>query len=275
MATWFEALLVGDDEEHLTAVGESALDEVARIERLLSRHDPASETSRINREAAFRPVRVDREMFAILRKGMWWSEETGGYFDLCAGSGVCSLEALWLDEDARTVWFLDPSARLDFGGFGKGYAIDAACRLLDEFGIGSGLLHGGTSSVRARGRPEDAPAWRAAIRDPFRASGSEITFVDLVDCGLSSSAAFHPGSAVSDLLDPITSRALEREVACSVIAPTATEAEVWSTALLAMGKSRAAGWPGRGVSPGRRALWIEKDGGRIEAGWLDGGGDSS
>src|SRR6516162_1870615 len=89
MATWFEALLVGDDEEHLMAVGESALDEVVRIEHLLSRHDPASETSRINRAAAFRPVRLDREMFAILRKGLWWSEETGGYFDLCAGSGAC------------------------------------------------------------------------------------------------------------------------------------------------------------------------------------------
>ena len=43
MATCFEALLVGNDEEHLMAVGEAALDEVARIERLLSRHDPASD----------------------------------------------------------------------------------------------------------------------------------------------------------------------------------------------------------------------------------------
>src|SRR5205823_9036018 len=88
MATWFEALLVGDDEEHLMAVGEAVLDEIGRVERLLSRHDPASETSRINREAASRPVRVDLEMFDILRNGLRWSEETGGYFDLCAGSGA-------------------------------------------------------------------------------------------------------------------------------------------------------------------------------------------
>src|SRR5436305_1118106 len=115
MATRFEVFLVGVDEEHLMAVGEAALDEVSRVERLLSRFDPASETSRINREAGSRPVLVDREMFAILRDCRDWSERTGGYFDLCAGSVPGSIS---LDDEARTVRLLDRAARLDFGGFG-------------------------------------------------------------------------------------------------------------------------------------------------------------
>ena len=65
MGSWFEAFLIGTDEEHLMAVGEAALDEVSRLDRLLSRHDRASEVSRIHREAAGRPVRVGPELFAL------------------------------------------------------------------------------------------------------------------------------------------------------------------------------------------------------------------
>jgi thiamine biosynthesis lipoprotein len=271
MATWFEVFLVGNDEEHLMAVGEAALDEVARIERLLSRHDPASETSRMNREAASRPVLVDREMFAILRDCLNWSEKTGGYFDLCAGTVP---DAIGLDEEARTVRFLDPSARLDFGGFGKGYALDDAARILDEFGIRSALIHGGTSSVLARGRPEDAPAWRVGLRDPFDPD-REVMQIPLIDQCLSSSAAFAPGATISDILDPITSRPIGQQAACSVVAPTAREAEVLSTALVAMGRRKAREIVDRGTFPGCRAAWIDREGDRVAVEWLAGEGGSA
>ena len=81
--------------------------------------------------------------------------------------------------------FLDPAARLDFGGYGKGYALDVAARVLDEFGVRSALLHGGTSSILTRGEPEDGPCWRVEIRDPFETeSGGGVAKIDLVDCGL-------------------------------------------------------------------------------------------
>jgi len=84
MATQFETLLVGDDEEHLAAVAEAMLDEVSRIERLLSRFDAASEISRINREAAGGEVLVDREVFAILQLCERYWQQTDGYFDVAA-----------------------------------------------------------------------------------------------------------------------------------------------------------------------------------------------
>src|SRR5436305_196695 len=39
MGTSFEVFLAGDDEEHLAAVADAVLDEVVRVERLLSRFD--------------------------------------------------------------------------------------------------------------------------------------------------------------------------------------------------------------------------------------------
>jgi thiamine biosynthesis lipoprotein len=244
MATLFEVLAVGVDREHLEAVGEAALDEVQRIERLLSRHDQATEVSRINREAAGRPVRVDRELFAILADCRYLFGRTNGYFDICAIGLPDSPrfgEAVDLDAERMTVRFIDPKARLDFGGYGKGYALDAAGGVLEAFGVDSALIHGGTSSILIRGRREDGSAWRVGLRDPFGAdASSEAARVELTDCGVSSSAAFDLGSQGSDIVNPLESRVVDRQSGCSVIASTALEAEVLSTALLAMGKARAA-----------------------------------
>jgi hypothetical protein len=58
MGTFFEVFLAGDDGEHLEAVASAAPEEVARLERLLSRYDPFSEVTRLNREAGRRRHRL-------------------------------------------------------------------------------------------------------------------------------------------------------------------------------------------------------------------------
>ena len=148
MATVFEMWLAGDDPEHLEAVGQAALDEIERIERLLSRFDPAAEVARVNRMAAEGPVLVEYELFALLEDCRLWRQETEGFFDVCAVSGVSLEDGVQLDISRRTVKFLDPRVQLDFGALGKGYALDAAAHVLDRFAVTSALLHGGTSSVR-------------------------------------------------------------------------------------------------------------------------------
>src|SRR5437763_14639010 len=87
MGTFFEVFLAGDDDEHLLAVADAALDEVTRLERLLSRFDPASEIARVNREAAGRPVLVDYEVWDLLRACRDPRDRTAGCFDVTAGSG--------------------------------------------------------------------------------------------------------------------------------------------------------------------------------------------
>jgi FAD:protein FMN transferase len=276
MATRFVFLLVGEDRDHLTAVGEAALDEVTRIEGLLSRYDPASEVARINREAPSRAVRVNRELFAILTDCRTWFTRTQGYFDLCA-TGLLgsprSGDPIDLDSKRMTIRFVDPLARLDFGGYGKGYALDAANRVLDEFGVASALLNGGTSSILIRGRQDDGSNWRVGLRDPFgKAADPSLVPLELTDCAVSSSAVFDPDSIESDVIDPILCRTLDSQAACSVIAPSAAEAEVLSTALLAMGRARAATF--LHSFPDVKAAWIGRDGDRVEVEWLGAGGIS-
>jgi thiamine biosynthesis lipoprotein len=257
MATLFEVFLVGEEEEHLAAVGEAALDEVARIEHLLSRYDPSAEVARVNRHATAGPVKVDAELFRILEECGVWCERTEGAFDPCAGSGVRYRDAVRLDTVNRTVAFVQP-ASLDLGAYGKGYAVDAAADVLQSFGVERFLIHGGTSSVLARGERADGSRWRIDLRDPFDDREPPVGSIELQNAGLSCSAVTRDDD---DIVDPRTGDAISNPAACAVVAENATIAEVWSTALLAMGRDKARecddprlalAW----IAPGRALEWL-------------------
>jgi thiamine biosynthesis lipoprotein len=165
MGTWFEARLVGDDREHLQAVAEAVLDEVERIERLLSRFDQRSEVARINREAAHRAVQLDFEVLGILQTCRQAWERTEGSFDVTAPR--CEFGAVAIDPEARTVRFQQPGLALDLGGIGKGYALDRGAAIVAAHGVVSAFLHGGTSSILAIGRDEAGQPWPIGVRDPL------------------------------------------------------------------------------------------------------------
>ncbi|QDV33275.1 FAD:protein FMN transferase [Tautonia plasticadhaerens] len=269
MASTFELILSGDDPEHLDAVASEALEEVGRVERLLSRHDPAAEVARLNRDAAVGPVLVDVELFDVLRDCLDWSRRTGGAFDPCAPTGRI-LEDLRIEAGRRAVRFGAPGARIDLGAYGKGYAVDRAADRVASYGVAA-MLQVGTSSARGLGSNAGGRPWVVALRDPF-AEPPAMATVDrfvLTDRALSCSAVFGPGSGRSDLLDPVTGSPLERPAACAVIADTATEAEVLSTALLVMGRERAREFVS-GTAAGRpapRVAWIEQVDGTTVVEW--------
>lgn len=243
MATLFEAWLVGDDEEHLAAVGEASLDEIERVELVLSRFDRGSELQRVNREAALAPVRVSCELYAVLEDCLRRSQETDGFFDVTATAAgmpaISRAERFHLDPEKRTVVFTDASVQLDLGGYGKGYALDAAATIFDQFGVRSFLLHGGTSSILARGTAADGGRWLVALGDPFQVDRATLDDFPLVNAGLSTSAAWDARHVDADIVDPHTQITATADEAFCVTAPTATEAEVLSTALTAMGSARA------------------------------------
>ena len=262
MKSWFECRLVGDDPKHLGVVAAAILDEVDRVARLLSRHDPAGEVARVNREAPHRPVRVDGELVAVLTDALAQRDATDGFFDVVIPRGSPA-DLVQLDPAARTVRFLRPDLALDLGGYGKGYALDTAARLLPGWGVTHALLHGGTSSVRTFGRSEAGSAWAVGLVDP--ADG--ITVVGRValpdGAGLSTSGIFDPGSVSTDLIDPVAGTSPTEPASCVVVATSATVAEVYSTALLVMGKDRATRYlraRGDRVPGVDRVAWIDRAG---------------
>src|SRR5688500_9593280 len=79
MCTKFETGLVGGDAEHLAAVAALCWDAIDRVERMLSRFDPASEGHRITAEAAERPVRLSVELADVIEDCFQWWQQTHGY----------------------------------------------------------------------------------------------------------------------------------------------------------------------------------------------------
>ena len=252
MATRFEVFLEGEDLEHLEAVAAAIEDEVRRIESMLSRHDPASEITRIHREGHPGPVKVSVEVADLLADCEAFRIRTRGAFDITAGTG-----GYHCDRDVRTVHLSHPGTLLDLGGIGKGYALDGAAELARRFGVGNGLLHGGTSSVLALGPPRDGTGWPIDVRDPRGDEHPAVARLLLAQEGFSCSATRNRDQTHSDLIDPATGQPLAGDAACVVVAPTATEAEVLSTALLVFGRASAARYLEEEHGPGIRVAWIE------------------
>src|SRR5829696_54711 len=60
----------------LPRITEEALDEVDRIDRLMSHYKPDSPLSRLNREAARHPVAVDAELYDFIAAAMRYNRES-------------------------------------------------------------------------------------------------------------------------------------------------------------------------------------------------------
>jgi len=262
MNTLFEIIVHGEDPENEIAAADAALDEVARIETVLSRFDPASEVTRVNREAHQNPVLVSYELLQVLEicQSNW--EKTLGYFDITASSENPGFKNVAIDFAMRKISFADANTQLDFGAFGKGYALDCAARILKENGVQNALLHGGTSSVLAIGNEA-----HVGLRNPW-SNAVDIEDVLLCNEGLSSSATFHQGETISDIIDPFQRASLHGEAGCVVIGATALEAEIYSTALLSMGKERAENFCSENLSPNSRVLWMSKIDGKPSLEWM-------
>jgi thiamine biosynthesis lipoprotein ApbE len=209
MAARFELVYWGP-----RAAGEEALAEIVRLESRLSASQAASDLAWINAHAGMRAVKVEPRTFTLLQRCIELSEETGGAFDVTAGTIArprAGCRHLHLDARWSTIRFGRPGMRLDLGAAATGYAIDAAVAILRSRGVQAALLHGGTSSVHGFGEPPEG-AW-TVVWEP---SGREPKRFTLRDGALSVAAA-DARSAV-------------------VTGPCSLECDALSRALLALGR---------------------------------------
>jgi thiamine biosynthesis lipoprotein len=256
MGTRFDVFLGGQDEEHLEAVAVAILEEVVRLDGVFSRFDSRSEIARVNREAEDSPVRVDHEVFALLARCEQARETTEGYFDVTVLSASESPgPGMRLNAESRTVQITRPGAFIDLGGVGKGYALDRGHEIMQRFNVQTGLLQGGTSSVLAVGDG----AWPIDLRHP-QSPNLIAGRIELTGQALSCSAARHAGQLSSDIINPLTGEALAGQDACVVLAANATDAEGFSTGLLAMGRERARQFLKSHPDLEANVAWIEGDG---------------
>ena len=148
-----------------------------------------------------------------------------------------------LDSDESTVRFDLSGVELNLGGIGKGYALDRSAEELRRRGLDTWLLHGGRSSLLARGRHHELPGWPVGIGNPLL-TGKRLGTVLLVDQALATSGSNiqfyrYQGKKYGHILDPRTGWPVDSMLSVTVLAETAAEADALSTALYVMGVEKA------------------------------------
>lgn len=257
----------GPDAAVLPGAVGAALDELDRLDRLLSHYRPASPLSRLNREAADGPVRVEPELFDLLDVCLRWSRESDGAFDVTVGPlmkawgffrdegrvpgkeelaralAVVGYRHVALDREKGTVGFDRPGVELDLGGIGKGYAVDRVVDLLRRRGIASALVNLGGSSVYGLGAPPGREAWEVGIQDPTETAKIALT-VSLRDRALSVSGGYarffeQGGVTYAHVMDPRTGRPVQGLLSVAVLSTSATDGDALDNVLFVEGPDRA------------------------------------
>lgn len=296
MACQFQIFVNAGQYENATEAALEALDRVDELEALLTVYRDDSEVSEINRMPPDESAIVGVELGELLAMSLRLYEMTDGAFDVTSGpisdvwaaarrEGTLPNPALLerarktvgskyveFDEQQQTVRLLRSGVALNFGGIGKGYALDESATILENAGVNDFLFHGGRSSVLARGtqtnRDTDTTGWTIGVMHPLRPE-RRLAEIRLRDRALSTSGSLtqsftFQGQRYGHILDPRTGQPAEGVLAVTVVADTAAVADALSTALFVLGPERGvefcqqhAGFSAIFVLPGDRAHSIQ------------------
>ena len=259
MGTTFTLYLYSVDPANAAAVSDEVFDQIDASEQQLSNYRNSSELSRINQNAASGPVTTDAETMDFLMQAEHWSQVSGGAFDITVGQlmkawgfyrhqgqippesefarlrVVTGWQKVKLDLHARTVFFTTPGVELDPGGIGKGFAVDAAVRILRADHVTAALLSAGSSTLYALGSPPGLKGWRVVIPGPlpYKAALSSVTLRDtsLSSADCSQKNFIVDGHLYCHIMDPKTLRPVEGRVQVSIIDPSATASDALSNVI--------------------------------------------
>jgi thiamine biosynthesis lipoprotein len=254
MGTVLEATAYGEPAA-VEAALRAAFAAVARLEELLSTYREESEISRINREAAARPVAVSADTLACVEEAIAFARRTGGAFDPTLTRN--GHRAVAIDREARSIRFLREGLRLDLGGIGKGFALERAAAMLEERGVTRALLNFG-GQVLALDPPPGREAWIIPVRDPMR-EGEDLGHYELARGSVSTSGTYERGKHI---IDPRTGEPAAAALSATVCARSAIAADALSTAIHVLGAGEAEEII-RQVEGGA-ALIVPADGARVE-----------
>jgi len=262
MSTLFELMVVGEEERLAASAAHKIFERIDRLETLLSRFLDVSEVALISHLKPGETFRVDPEMMELLLISTKICQATQGVFDVTVGTvmdklrevnhrwkgltkseldtafATCGMNRLIIDKEHYLVAVApdcngaNTPLELDFGAIGKGYALDLACDMLvKEWEFKDFLIHGGTSSVLARGSMGDGQkGWPVGVGGDWKVR-TGLDSVRLENAAISGSGFDVNGQHIVDVRRGM---AAARHAGTWSCAPTAAVADALSTSFLAM-----------------------------------------
>lgn len=242
MHTRVELLAVGLGEEQGRGLMAEAEREIRRLERLFNRFDSRSPLAVVNMTAIGQSVKVDDELFMALELCEVFRRATAGYFDVTAADdGVDAVSdgsgGYALDGKEHSVRILREGARIDLGGFAKGYAAESVRRIFEQADVRQAVINFGNSSIVAMGHHPYGEWWPIGI-EHRKVKSAVAREVKLKDGAMSVSGRAESGDY--HIIDPMTGNRAVGEELIVVEGRSALVAEMLSTALYAAPRNRRA-----------------------------------
>ncbi len=270
MACEFEVLLNQHQYPQGADRAVEALDLVEQLEARLSVYRPHSDLSLLNRFGSARPIPLSSDTLTMLQLSQDIYGWTDGAFDITAGKlsevwgfsrrqgavptdeqiadALLLVGSQWIELDAilSRGRLLRPGVQTNPGAIGKGYALDRAAQHLTATGIADYMIHGGLSSVVARGHrqhPQTGGGWLVSLRHPWRLE-QVLGTIRLRDSALATSGSgkqfFHfGGRRYSHIIDPRSGWPAQGVLSATVICRSGAVADALATALFVMGPEAA------------------------------------
>jgi FAD:protein FMN transferase len=264
MGTIIAITIVGETDAKAAPAADAALDEMERLERVLSEWRPDSEISQVNAAAGESAVKVGPDTMAVVNAGLAVSRWSKGAYDLswAALRGMYTFQQgeekipdaaelraklplvdyrmIKVDEQASTIELLKKGMALGTGSIAKGYALDRASAIIERAGIRNYMIFGG-GQVQVHGQ-RNGRDWRVGIQHPRR--DDYFAFV-AASAGSISTSGDYEHSFIKDgrrwhhIIDTDTGLPVAHTSSVTVLAENGLYADALSTAVFVLGAKRA------------------------------------
>jgi FAD:protein FMN transferase len=263
MGNRFEISVLGPNENWCSEKIDLAIEEIRRIEKLLTTFSNSSITFEINENAGIRPVKVTDEVFNLIQRCQMLSRITQGAFDISYGGidkkfwnfdlemtvlpnpetakksvELINYENIILDDVEKTVFLKKEGMRIGFGGIGKGYAAEMAKKKLIENGVKSGIVNA-SGDLTTWGYQENGAPWTIGIADPNLRTSTFSTF-KITNTSVATSGNYEKfvminNKKYSHTIDPKTGYPVSGIKSVTIIAENAEIADALATPVTVMG----------------------------------------
>lgn len=264
----------------------AAFAEFKRLHILTNNFDPDSQVSKVNQLAGQEKVKVDPDVFAMIKRSNELSDQLDGVFDVTIGPLVelwgigrkgelvptqaeidrllplVNYHLMELDPAAETVYLPKKGMLIDLGGIAKGYATDKAIEILKAQGVTSALVNAG-GDVRVIGKRPDGNPWRIGVQHPRKEAGviAKMAMTDwdtLETSGDYQRYIVVGGVQYSHIIDPRTGRQPRGLASVTMVINSSTDGDIFSTALFVLGPERSL--EALKQFPGVEAIMVTPDG---------------
>lgn len=253
MGSRCELVIKAESELEAGRLFHLAESETFRIEKKYSRYLPDSWLSQVNLAAGRQACSLDDESFKLLQYAQNLYEVSSGLFDITSGV----LRSAWNFKGSRTlpkqgllnqcldlinwpavqwsqssIYLPKQGMEIDFGGYGKEYAVDRVCKILQDQQVKVGYINF-AGDMRIIGPRENNDPWQMGIQNP-RVNDELVATIPLFAGALATSGDYErffelDGYRYCHIINPKNGQPVRYWRSISVLAPLAVMAGSFST----------------------------------------------